>query len=116
MTTIRRRIKASQAQEARGAAAHGGRVRPGSGSKSNAKGDVKVPQSEDGFWPEGVLIEYKRTDGKGISVTSVILEKIRREALSEGRRMLLGLQIGGRNYIVLEEGDYFDLKEAADGR
>lgn len=113
MTTIRRRIKASQTQEKRGAAVHGGRTQPGSGSKVSAKGDVRVPRG-DGIWPDGVLIEYKRTDGKGVSVTGVILEKIRKEAMREGRRPLLGLGIGGREYIVLSEHDYLELKEAAD--
>lgn len=112
MTEIRRRIRASQVQEARGAALHGGAVRPGSGSQPHAKGDVRVPNGEDVLWPEGVLIEYKRTDGKGITVTGVMLEKIRKEALTEGRRHFLGLEIGRRHYVLLPEEDYLELRES----
>ena len=42
MTVIRKQIRDSQRQEARGAQVHGGRVRPGSGSQVHAKGDVRV--------------------------------------------------------------------------
>lgn len=116
MTTVRKQIRDSQSQEARGAKTYGGRVRPGSGSQVHAKGDVRVGRGDDDFWPEGVLIEYKRTDGAGIRVTGVILDKIRREGLSEGRRHFLGLQIGGRHYVMLPEEDFLELKETACGK
>ena len=44
-----------------------------------------------------------------------MLEKIRREALLEGRAHLLGFELGGRDYIVLSSEDYLDLKERASG-
>lgn len=112
MTEVRRRIKASQKQEQRGAEQLGGRVRPGSGSKVSAKGDVRTPR------PPGVtgvvsgrLIEYKRTDSKSIRLTTVMLEKIRTEALLEGRRHLLGFELGGRDYLVVPAEDYVDPEE-----
>ena len=115
VTEIRRRIKKSQAQEKRGAEQHGGRVRPGSGSQEAAKGDVRTPRSVELGELPATLIEFKRTDGKGIRLTTVMLEKIRREALLEGRAHLLGFELGGRNYIVLSSEDYLDLKERASG-
>ena len=114
MTEIRRRIKASQKQEERGAVQHGGRVRPGSGSQTFAKGDVRTPRVELGETPS-YLIEFKRTDNKGIRLTTVMLEKIRREALLEGRVHLLGFELGGRDYIVLPAEDYLDLQERTGG-
>jgi len=59
------------------------------------------------------LIEYKRTDKKSIRLTTVMLEKIRREALLEGREPLLGFELGGRHYVVQAEEDYLTLKERA---
>jgi len=116
VTTIRRRIKASQAQEKRGAKIHGGQVRPGSGSKASAKGDVRVPRAPGGaLASSGVLIEYKRTDNRSFSLKVTELEKIRGEALLEGRRHLMGLELGGRHYVVLEEHDYIALLEEAEG-
>ena len=114
MTEIRRRIKSSQRQESRGAEQHGGKVRPGSGSQVAAKGDVRTPRVALGETP-AVLIEFKRTDGKGIRLTTVMLEKIRREALLEGRVHLLGFELGGRDYVVLPAEDYLDLKERTGG-
>jgi hypothetical protein len=114
MTEIRKRIKDSQRQEARGAALHGGLVQSGSGSQVGKKGDVRVLRDPDGLWPEGVLIEYKRTDGLGIRLTTTMLEKIRKEALTEGRRHFLGLEIGRRHYVLLPEEDYVELRGKAD--
>jgi hypothetical protein len=113
MTSIRRRIKASQEQERRGAVLHGGKVRPGSGSQASAKGDVRVPRGKQGPGvTSGSLIEYKRTEGKGIRLTTVMLEKIRTEALLEGRQHLLGFELGGRDYVVVPAERYADLEEA----
>lgn len=112
MTDIRRRIKRSQVQEARGAAELGGRVRPGSGSKASAKGDVRVPRGHGATGvTSGTLVEYKRTDGKGIRLTTVMLEKIRTEALLEGRQHLLGFELGGRDYVVVPSERYLELVE-----
>lgn len=112
MTEVRRRIKESQRQEARGAKLHGGKVRPGSGSQDAAKGDVRVPRgsvSERAI--SGTLIEYKRTENKGIRLTTVMLEKIRTEALLEGRQHLLGFELGGRDYVVVPAERYAELEQ-----
>lgn len=37
-----------------------------------------------------------------------MLEKIRREALLEGRGHLLGFELGGRDYIIVPAEDYID--------
>lgn len=115
MTEVRRRIKASQAQERRGAKQHGGRVQPGSGSQVSKKGDVKTPRVPGAtHTTSGSLIEYKRTDGKSIRLTTVMLEKIRTEALLEGRVHLLGFELGGRDYVVVSAEDYVDPEEHRD--
>lgn len=95
----------------------GGQVRPGSGSLKMAKGDVRVG-SDAGIsmaLSSGVLIEYKRTDKKSITFSIDVLEKIRGEALLEGRMHLLGFELGRRNYIVLDEHDFLALVESAQG-
>lgn len=119
MTTIRRRIKASQEQERRGARLHGGRVQPGSGSQEAAKGDVRVGRVAGATLPtSGTLIEYKRTDSDSIRLTTRQLEKIRTEALLEGRQHLLGFELGGRDYVVVPAERYAELEEqerAVDG-
>ncbi len=115
MTEVRRRIKLSQAQEKRGAKQQGGLVRPGSGSQVSAKGDVRTPRPPGAKGTSsGRLIEYKRTDSKGIRLTTVMLEKIRTEALLEGRRHLLGFELGGRDYLVVPAEDYIDPEEHVD--
>lgn len=108
MNEQQRKIRDSRQQERRGARLHGGRTRPASGAFATAKGDVRSDDS---------LIEYKRTNGNRISITSQQLNKIRTEALSEGRRPLLGFEVGGRDYIIVEAGDYAsDQEELSDVR
>lgn len=115
MTEVRRRIKASQQQEKRGAKQHGGYVRPGSGSQVSAKGDVRTPRPPGAKGvTSGTLIEYKRSDGNSIRLTTVMLAKIRREALLEGRGHLLGFELGGRDYIIVPAEDYIDPEEHRD--
>jgi hypothetical protein len=61
------------------------------------KGDVR---SED------LLIEAKCTAKASISITLSVWEKIRREAILDGRVPVLALQIQDRNLIVLDEEDF----------
>jgi hypothetical protein len=106
------KLRTSQAQEKRGAKLHGGRVRPGSGSQAAAKGDVRTPRASGATGhTSGRLIEYKRTNGKSIRLTTVVLEKIRAEALLEGRGHLLGFELGGRDYVIVPAEDYIDPEE-----
>lgn len=97
MNEQQRKIHDSRKQEARGAAQHGGRVRPASGALPGAKGDMRTSDT---------LVEYKRTNGKSISITAAMLKKIRTEALSEGRRPLLGIEIAGRDWVLVPADDY----------
>lgn len=116
MTEVRRRIKESQKQERRGAKLHGGRVQSGSGSQPGAKGDVRVSGGNDeSRVTRGTLIEYKRTDAASIRLTTVMLEKIRTEALLEGRQHLLGFELGGRDYVVVPAERYAELEEMEQG-
>src|SRR4051794_19164579 len=112
MTVVRRRIKQSQKQEKRGAQQHGGRGQPGSGSQVARKGDVRTPRVPGATGTtSGSLIEYKQTDRKSIRLTTVMLEKIRREALLEGKEPRLGFELGGRDWMVLPAEDVIDLEE-----
>lgn len=114
MTVVRRRIKESQRQEKRGALQNGGWVQPGSGSQVARKGDVRTPRVAGATrTTSGRLIEYKRTEGKSIRLTTVMLDKIRREALLEGKEPRLGFELGGRDWVVLSAEDYLDLEERA---
>lgn len=99
-------LKKSQKQERDGAAKYGGSVRPGSGNKWFAKGDVKTPNN---------LIEYKYTDNKSFSIKLAELEKIEREALLEDRVPLFGVSFSGKSYVLLTEDDYECLLLAAHG-
>lgn len=55
---------------------------------------------------EGVLWEMKRTGKKQITLKANDLESVRREAILEGRIPLLGFELNGRNYVVVEENDW----------
>ncbi len=82
----RRRVKDSQAQEARIGALGGGRRVRGSGSKPHARGDA--------LWNDyGIMFEAKRTDGKGIRVTGAMLDKITKEAMANGMEPALALEM-----------------------
>jgi len=98
-----RRIARSRAQERRGAAQHNGRRTPGSGNGVR-KGDVRLDR--------GYLVEYKRTDGRQITIKLVDLETNRRNALAEGREPLLGIEIGGRDYMLVPAGEFERLRSA----
>jgi len=106
MSDARRRRRASQAQEHRGAALHGGRVRPASGALPMAKGDVRTSTE---------LLEFKTTGKLQLTIKLRDLEKIRGEALIEGRRALFGFALGGRDYIVIEAEEYIGLVEDSHG-
>lgn len=77
-----------------------GRRTPASGALWFQKGDVVT----DSF-----LIEAKRTDKNSMSIRLDVWEKIRREALLSGRIPLLAVEIRGREFVVLDLEDFFDL-------
>lgn len=94
------KLRRSRAQEKRGAARNGGRVQPGSGNGVFRKGDVRN---------EDTLFEYKRTDKAQMTLKAEWLEDIRKHALIDGRIPALGIQLGGRDWVLLPEDDYRDL-------
>lgn len=87
--------KKSQKQERRLAKKlKDGRVQAGSGSLWGAKGDVRTKIH---------LIELKRTDKLSISLKKEWLDKITKEALKDNRIPSLGIEIGSKRYIIVEE-------------
>ena len=83
-------------QENRLAKLKGGRRQPGSGSGWLHQNDVK---SDEYLW------ECKQTEGKSISIKLEDVEKVRRNALSSGRKWGMHLQIGKRCMVLLDEDD-----------
>lgn len=94
----------SKRQEKRIAKAIGGLNVPASGAFWSRKGDVR---SDD------LLVEAKTTDHASYSIKKQIWEKIRREALSDGRIPVLAIQIQNRNLVVLDEEDFLELRADA---
>ena len=68
-----------------------------SGAFWSRKGDVRT----DDF-----LIEHKYTAKKSMSMSRTVLDKIRDEAILDGRIPVLAVHIGGRDYVVLLEDDW----------
>lgn len=101
------RIKKSRQQEARGASLHGGSRNAGSGNTPWRKNDVRV---DDEF-----LIEYKRTDHKSITIKERDLEELRTNALLEGRSPLMGIELGGRDWTLIETSEFERRRRAGAG-
>lgn len=83
-------------QELRLAKLKGGRRQPGSGSGWLHSNDVK---SDEYLW------ECKQTEGKSLSIKAEDVEKVRRNALSSGRKWAMHLMIGNRRMVLLDESD-----------
>jgi len=90
----------SQKQERDLAKSLGGRVTPASGAFWSHKGDVRNLQ---------FLGEAKCTAQASISIKLSVWEKIRREALLDGRIPLLALRIQDRDLVVLDQEDFLAL-------
>lgn len=91
------RIKASRKQERRVAAHYGGRRTPGSGNGWALKNDVRTATHS---------FELKTT-GKGqYTLKAKELEEGERHALLDGRDFVFGVEMNGRNWIVLSEEDF----------
>ncbi|MDP9870425.1 MULTISPECIES: hypothetical protein [Streptosporangium] len=98
-------LKDSRQQERRGAALHGGTVNSGSGNGPWRKNDVRTPTTS---------IEYKVTSAKQYPLKLAELLAAERQALLDnGRSMLFGIQMGGRNWLVMSEEDYLTLVQEA---
>jgi Holliday junction resolvase len=91
----------SRRHEERLAKAVGGRRVPASGAFWSQKGDVR---SAD------LLIEHKWTGKLTLTLKAQVLEKIMTEAVLEGRTPVLGVYLNGKNYVVLDEEDFLDLR------
>jgi len=100
------RIKRSRDQESRGARLHTGRRNAGSGNHWQRKNDMRTDDGKE-------LFEYKRTDGKSITIKATDLATLRRNALLEGRDPRFGIELDGHDYVLLPAGDYELLKERA---
>lgn len=93
----RLRLRRSRAQEKRDAKDHGGRMQPRSGAGKFAKGDVRTVD---------LLIENKRTDKESLVIQGAWLDKIRSEAYHDGRVPMIGVDINGREWVMLPKDDY----------
>jgi hypothetical protein len=100
---VNRDLRRSRAQERATAKAHGGSTVPASGALPGRKGDVSTEHN---------LIECKRTDKRQITIHETWLDKIRMEALVEGRTGLLVIEMAsGRRWVIVEEPDWIEREE-----
>jgi hypothetical protein len=95
----------SQRQERRLAKSVDGKPTAASGAFWSRKGDVR---SDD------LLVEAKETSKGSYSLSLRVWDKIRREALLDGRLPVLAIQIQDRNLIVLDEEDFLALRAERD--
>lgn len=93
-------MKAWQKQERRLAQRTGGTTTAASGAFWTRKGDVRSAS---------LLVEGKHTDKQSYSIKVETWDKIRREALLDGRMPVLALEIAGRRLVVIDEEDFFAL-------
>jgi hypothetical protein len=98
--------KQSLKHEKRLESALGGQRSAASGAFWSRKGDVRT---------DDLLIEHKWTSKKSFTLKSDILEKIITEAILDSRTPVLGISLNNRNYVLLEEEDFFELRNAAQG-
>jgi hypothetical protein len=89
-----------QRQEERTAERYRGSRSAGSGAGPTRKNDVRNEQ---------LLIENKTTDAKSFTLKASDLELLRCNAIVEGRVPVLQLDLGGRCYVILLEGDFLDI-------
>lgn len=94
--------KQSQKHEKRLAKKVGGSTTAASGAFWSRKGDVR---SSD------LLIEHKWTGKKSFSVKADVLEKIVTEAIVDSRMPVLGISLNNKNYVILTEDDFLEMRE-----
>ena len=95
--------KKSQMHEKRLAKKLGGTVNAGSGSFWSRKGDVRA---------DGLLIEHKYTGNKTYTLKAVDLEKNVTHAILESRTPIFGISLNNKNYVVLMEDDFIEMRES----
>ena len=96
----------SRKQETDVAAQSGGRRTPASGAFWHHKGDVRTKQ---------FLMELKYTEKSSITLSKRVWDKIRREAILDGRLPAMVLDIQGRRLVVLDMEDFIANWPAAEG-
>lgn len=94
----------SKAQEKRVANRTGGTLNAGSGSGWRRRHDIR-----DGRF----LWEMKTTDRpkRQITVKADDLDSVRKVSYLEGRIPVMGIEVGGRNYVILQEDDFLEMVE-----
>ncbi|CAB4154298.1 hypothetical protein UFOVP629_39 [uncultured Caudovirales phage] len=91
-------MKDSKKQELRSAKAYNGSRNAGSGSGWMRKNDVRT---------HDMLIENKLTyNEKSYSIKAKELQELTQRAVLEDRLPVLQFDIGGRNYVILNEADF----------
>lgn len=80
----------------------GGKRTAASGAFWSLKGDVRT---------DDLLIEHKWTGKKQFTIKSDVLEKIITEAIMDGRMPILGVHLNGKDYVLLTEDDFIELRE-----
>ena len=88
----RAHVIAPKAQERRVAAALGGKRVKGSGCSPYAKGDVVAAGSAG---TAGWLVECKRSEKASLAIQRAWLVKVTREAMVQGKRPALSVEIAG---------------------
>lgn len=111
MNNYKRQMRASMKQENEVLGSLGGKRHGGSGAAWSRKGDGRV---NGAHWtdPNHALVECKMTGKKQITIKADVVEKIVTEAVLEGRVALLGIRLNGRDYILMEQPDYEELRDA----
>ena len=79
----------------------GGRTTPGSGNGWAQKNDVRSPE---------ISFEMKYTSKKQFTLKADELEQGERYALLDGRDFVFGIEMNGRNWVVISEDDYVSLR------
>ena len=98
--------KQSQKHEKRIAKKIGGSRTAASGAFWSRKGDVR---SDD------LLFEHKWTGKKSFSLKAETLEKIVLEAIIDNRMPILGISLNNKNYVLLTEYDFLEIREKLQG-
>jgi len=93
--------KESKKHEDRLAKKIGGQRSAASGAFWSRKGDVR---STD------LLIEHKWTGKASFTVKAAVLEKIVKEAILDSRTPVLGISLNNKNYVILTEDDFLELR------
>jgi len=96
----------SDKQERKVAKETGGRKTINSGSLIFQKGDVEIPSKK-------VLIEAKRTDGKGMRIPKAWLTKLRKDAKS--KIPVMHIEIDGEEWYMVRREEFFYILEKIEG-